>query len=177
MLQVIRAATTGDAPAIARVHVLTWRHAYRGLIDDEYLDALDPEARARRWTHILEGRRSTVLVAETGGEVAGFASVGPSDQDGWGEVYAIYVLPSRWGHGLGARLLRRGEDALSQAGFDRALLWVLEGNGRARRFYEKRGWKPGKPVRLEDIGARQLTELRYEKPLTADSASAGPRDG
>ena len=40
----IRAATSGDAPGIARVQVLTWQQTYRGILPDAFLDALDMDA-------------------------------------------------------------------------------------------------------------------------------------
>ena len=42
----VRSARPGDAEAIAQLHVASWRVAYRGIVDDAYLDALDVGARA-----------------------------------------------------------------------------------------------------------------------------------
>jgi CTP:molybdopterin cytidylyltransferase MocA len=63
-------------------------------------------------------------------------------------------------------LLDAGAATLRDEGFDRGLLWVLEANTRARRFYERQGWRVGKPIRVEDIGGNQVTEVRYEIDLT-----------
>ena len=47
---------------------------------------------------------SATFVALVEDEIVGFATVGAShSEDGTGEVYAIYVDPSRWGHGAGVR--------------------------------------------------------------------------
>jgi len=163
---VIREARPEDAPALARVHVTSWQTAYRGLIDQAFLDSLDVESRIERWDRILEQPRSRVMVAEMTNGIAGFCSVGPADRDGWGEVYSIYVSPDQWDAGWGRDLLVAGEQALARAGHERALLWVLEGNVRARVFYERQGWAIGKPIRIENIGGADLTEVRYEKGLT-----------
>jgi hypothetical protein len=53
-----------------------------------------------------------------------------------------------------------------EAGYWRGLLWVLQGNNRARAFYERQGWALGKPIRIEAIGGTDVTEVRYEKALT-----------
>jgi GNAT superfamily N-acetyltransferase len=82
-----------------------------------------------------------------------------------GEVYAIYVDPHRWGEGIGRDLLAAGEQALIDDGHWQALLWVLDGNTRARAFYERQGWAQGKPIRIENIGGTDVNEVRYEKPL------------
>jgi ribosomal protein S18 acetylase RimI-like enzyme len=107
-----------------------------------------------------------VLVADEAGSIVGFCAVGPSIDDDWGEVFAIYVGPRHWRHGVGTELLTAAEQALVDAGYSRVLLWVLKGNTRARAFYERQGWALGKPIRIEAIGGTDVTEVRYEKALT-----------
>lgn len=109
--------------------------------------------------------RGRVLIGEVDGQVAGFCTVGPSADPGWGEVYSLYLAPEHWGIGLGRDLLAAGEQALSEDGDARAMLWVLDSNERARSFYERQGWEPAKPFRIENIGGNDVTEVRYEKLL------------
>lgn len=162
----IREAHLEDARGVAQVNVASWQAAYPGLIDQTFLDSLDVDGRTESWQRILHQRRGRVLVAEDEGSVIGFCAVGPAIDDDWGEVFAIYVDPQHWGHGVGRDLLVAAEHSLAEAGFPRALLWVLEGNDRARVFYERQGWAPGKPIRIEAIGGSDVTEVRYEKALT-----------
>ena len=81
----VRRAEPQDAPAVARVHVASWRQAYRGLLPQEYLDSLSVEARTMTWAKAfsqLPDQTSTTLVGELGGQIVGFACVGPSrDED------------------------------------------------------------------------------------------------
>ena len=49
---VIRPANLGDIPEISKVHIDTWRTAYRGLVPDEYLAGLTYEQREQRWREI-----------------------------------------------------------------------------------------------------------------------------
>ncbi len=163
----IREAEPGDAGGMARVHVASWQAAYPGLIDQEFLDSLDIEDRTQSWARILRQPRGTVLLAEAEGVVIGFCAIGPAIDQGWGEVFAIYLDPARWGKGVGRDLLAAGEGALAEWGYRRALLWVLARNTRARAFYERQGWAPGKPIRIEAIGGVDVTEVRYEKTLEA----------
>jgi GNAT superfamily N-acetyltransferase len=162
---VIRRARPEDAVGLARVHVSSWQAAYRGLIDQAFLDSLDVEVRASWWDRVLAREANLVHVGEVDGVVEGFCTVGASSEDGWGEVYAIYVTPEHWGTGMGRDLLTAGEAVLAGAGFDRALLWVLDGNVRGRRFYERQGWLLGAPFRIESIGGADVTEVRYERAL------------
>jgi GNAT superfamily N-acetyltransferase len=50
-------------------------------------------------------------------------------------VDQLYVLPSSQQRGIGTRLLR-----VAQCALPRLHLWTFQGNVRARRFYEKRGF-------------------------------------
>lgn len=161
----IRNAEPGDAEGVARVHIASWQMAYRGLIDQAFLDSMDIESRVESWNRILRQHRGRVLVGEEGGVIVGFCVVGPATDDDWGEVYSIYADPDHWGEGLGRDLLAAGERALVDDGHQRALLWVLDGNHRARAFYERQGWTLGKPIRIESIGGADVNEVRYEKPL------------
>jgi RimJ/RimL family protein N-acetyltransferase len=54
--------------------------------------------------------------------------------------------------------------ALSEAGYRRAVLWVLAGNARARRFYERAGFAAdGAENVLTGLGG--VLEVRYARPL------------
>ena len=161
----IRGARPEDAGGLARVHVSSWQVAYRGLIDQTFLDSLDFELREAWWARALAREANQVHVGEVDGVIEGFCLAGASSDDTWAEVYALYVTPEHWGTGMGRALLAAGEKALADAGFERALLWVLDGNLRGRRFYERQGWSLGAPFRIESIGGADVTEVRYEKAL------------
>ena len=51
----IRAAVGDDAPAIADVHVRAWQAAYRGIIEDEYLDGLSVDEQRASCGELGEG--------------------------------------------------------------------------------------------------------------------------
>ena len=161
-----------DADELARVHVETWRVAYAHAFPADRLAALSIEDRAALWGKILARRdpRSRNLVADRGGRLLGFASTGrsrdPDADDETGELYGIYVLPEAWGTGVGRRLLADAADALRQAGFRRATLWVLDDNPRARRFYEAAGWTlDGAEKEDTVLGDVQIIEVRYRTRL------------
>ena len=113
------------------------------------------------------GRR--VLVAERGGSLVGFVSFGPADGEGadleLGEVYAIYIDSIYWGRGYGRALLQAATAGLRGAGFREAVLWVLQTNERARRFYEIAAWKADGKTKLEERGQLVLRDVRYRFTL------------
>lgn len=159
----IRPASPADAIAIETIRVRGWRSAYRHVFPAADLDALpiDPE-RWRSRLHVPPPGWTTV-VCEDEGRVVGFASTGPSrDEDELGELYAIYVDPAAWSTGVGRALLASTEATLA-AGYDAALLWVLEDNPRARGFYERAGWAPDGVRKAEERFGVRAPEVRYRK--------------
>ena len=173
----IRPAVAGDVPALARVQVRAWLHAYSAFIDPEEIAARPVEVREPQWRSALTDPANPVVtvVWDQDGAVAGFATTGPArDEDldgGWGELYALYVDPGAWGSGAGRALIERAETHLAD-GYDEAALWVLEDNPRARRFYELAGWSPdGTLTEGEWFGVR-ATEVRYRKRLSRSRSAA-----
>ncbi|MGK3981424.1 GNAT family N-acetyltransferase [Sorangium sp. So ce136] len=170
---VIRRAQPADAAAIARVEVDSWRAAYLGLVPAGDLNILSTQAREASWRRILShgaatGTRAWTLSAE--GAVLGFASAGPTrDEDddpcNVGELYTIYLLPAAWGRGLGAALLDTAQADVARRRHRTMTIWVLEGNTRARRFYELSGFTPDGARRRARVGAGSLPEVRYRRAL------------
>jgi L-amino acid N-acyltransferase YncA len=165
----IRRATAADARGIAEVHVGSWRHAYRGLLPDGFLDRLSVEEREASWREAFRDRGAAVFVAEEEGRVIGFASFGPSrDGDAGpevGEIPAIYVDPTVVGAGVGRALLDAAIEAMREAGYRRATLWVLEANAHARRFYERAGWRWDGTVSRHDFDCANEPVVRYAVEL------------
>ena len=158
----LRPATVDDAAAGARLHLACWREAYAPLVDPALLEAaLDEERWTRRWREqIADG--PTRLLAVHAGVPIGFVTCGPARHRGAPlpfELYAVYVRAAWHGTGVAQALL----DA--DLGDRSAYLWVLEGNTRARRFYERNGFAPD--------GGRQLYrplgawEVRLQRPAPA----------
>ena len=164
----IRAATPGDAEAIARVYVETWHATYADLVPDRVLIKMSRHHHARIWSRTISrhGAAEAVMVAEeAGAEVVGFGSCGQARRPNppyEGEIYTLYVLQDYQGEGIGKRLLDALFQRLLQSGMDSALIWVLAQNP-ARFFYEAMG---GKRVaeRKEKLWGAMLREAAYGWP-------------
>jgi GNAT superfamily N-acetyltransferase len=161
---VIRVAGIDDVVDVERVRLESWRAAYRGLLPDHVLDGLrlTEERVAFLKERHFSGRLGTdVLVADVGGETVGMAVAGPcrdEDLPGLRELYALYVLAPHWGEGLGHQLI--------EACGPVEVTWVLEGNTRARRFYERQGFAPdGTRKLLEMAAATHVPEVRYRRSV------------
>jgi GNAT superfamily N-acetyltransferase len=170
----VRAAEAGDAPRIARVHVDSWRGAYRGLLPDSVLDGLSVSGREDQWRRRLAPGASApaTLVAVTGGRIDGFVtymvpSRDPDEADDVGEIPALYVQPQAWGGGLGVALITTAAARMAEAGCRTGILWMLAGNDRAAGFYERQGWSDDSGRRpsqyFPDMG--ELVEVRFRRAL------------
>jgi GNAT superfamily N-acetyltransferase len=190
----IRELTAADGPAIAEVRRASWQAAYAGIIRQSLLDQATArptwQVQPARWRHTLvavpDGMPGLVGYASFGPErsiqafptitprasvpaaagrppaAPGLTEAGLAGQVG--EVYALYVAPDWWSTGTGRSLMSRAVAALTDAGYERAVLWVLEANARARRFYERAGWAgDGASNVLDGLGG--VVEVRYTRPL------------
>jgi GNAT superfamily N-acetyltransferase len=163
----VRNAVVSDAERIAEIHVRSWQKAYQGILPADFLQSLSIEARAERWRSDLEAmnERNVALVIEDGPTVSGFARLAPSAKGSEGELQAIYLHPDSWRMGLGRILLKAAEEVLRDCGWTEAILWVLENNEAARRFYEASGWQAEPRHALLNIGGADVAEIRYRKDL------------
>jgi GNAT superfamily N-acetyltransferase len=149
MQSVVRLATPADLDAIVAIHVAGFRAGNAPHLPPEAAGRMTAERSESGWREVLDSPapQAVVLVGESqaDGKVAAVAGAGTSrDADSGadtGEVYALYVEPKCWGLGLGAALDSAAREHLATHGFSEAILWVLEGNERARRFYEREGWQ------------------------------------
>jgi len=141
--------------------VETWQAAYAHALPPDQLETLSLAEAVERSQH-----RPPTFVAELSGEIAGFVSVGASRDPGTdGELFAIYVHPGHWGTGVGRALIDAGETELRRLGHKEAVLWVLDDNPRARRFYELAGWSVDGAAREIEIFGFDVSEVRYAKRL------------
>ncbi len=160
----IRAPREEDAPGLARLLVTSWREAYTGLMPEALIAAVDYERRLagfRRWLGEPPGQRGMLLAESAGGDggprIVAWAAHGPCRDEGAppraGELYALYVLRELWGTGLGRELLERSLADLAARELAPVSLWVLTGNLRACRFYEREGFRlePGREREVKRV--------------------------
>lgn len=139
----VRPAELADAPEIATVQTQSWQSSYRGILPDSILDTMDPARRIGTRREILADSGALNLVAydTTHGDIVGFANAGPSRRQGQlaGELYEIYILDRAKRYGLGRELFDVVTDWCRSRHMATMIVWVLEGNVHARRFYEAMG--------------------------------------
>jgi GNAT superfamily N-acetyltransferase len=168
----IRAGGLGDLDAVAALHALSRRTTYQGIIPAWALRAATAEGLRRTWAERIAREAGThrLLVAESGGELCGFSYLGPGDDvervpPDTGVLHAIHVHPAAKGLGVGSALMHLCLRTFADWRCTRAILWVLDGNDQARRFYERKGWRPDGTVRESPIGDVATRQLRYVRPV------------
>src|SRR5260370_37110997 len=86
----------------------------------------------------------TLVGVEAGAVIQGFIIADrfrqPRTSRAMGRIITIDVAPQAQHSGLGTLLLKKAEEALSQAGCDSVLLEVALDNQPALRFYKKHGY-------------------------------------
>ena len=162
----IREATVNDAARTAEIDAVSSRYAYQKILSDECLKELSVENRIpvhQRW---ITEKRFDIYVYEDPdtGIIKGMMGIGMCEDDdktGAFELHFIYVDPGYLRMGIGSEMLRFFEQKGREKGCPEYAVWVLEGNGMGRSFYEKHGYRPdGKEKIFKRWNQR---EIRYVK--------------
>lgn len=160
-VSIVQAKPT-DTDDIARIHHNAWQESYKGIIDQDYLDALRYEDFLARRHQILSAPQthSLHLIAQCP-QCIGFCDAGASRTPEYkGEIYAIYITDAYKKLGIGTLLMKQASEHLAQKDLFPFIAWVLADNTQACHFYEKLG---GISVlqKTEKIGDRAYVEKAY----------------
>ena len=142
-----------DMKRLGHVMSVSFRTAFSGFVSRQTRDTC---AQEENCVALLESifRQGKVrfLIGENSGMLA-WQEVGDV-----AEIIAIHSLPESWGTGLGRAML---EEALLQIGDRPVFLWAFKENNRARRFYEKHGFRWDGSERVSEFDG--ALEVRYVK--------------
>lgn len=159
----IRKAQLADAEGIARAHTASWRTSYRGILPEAVLARIDVDQRAASWRRTLEDPSVLALVAYdiTHGDIVGLCDAGRCRRDpDAGEVYRMYLEHHARRHGLGREMFEHVTDWLRTQQLRSLVIWVLDNNHHARRFYEAMGGRPDRRV-PSSVQGFPVVELAY----------------
>lgn len=140
---IVRNVKKEDLRAVSEIAVRGWQTAYRGIIDDDYLDSLSVDENYQK--RLKDYKENGFIVAELDNEVVGFCrytlenlfSKEMPEIDG--EICAIYVKPELKRNGIGRELFKYVFNEFKKNGNKKIILWCLKENHPSRAFYEKMG--------------------------------------
>ena len=165
----LRLATAEDAPVIARVHLDSWRATYRGIVSASFARTRTYRRTTARWREFLATTASETYLVQSGDKTAGIVTLGGArdtdvDAGHTGEIWGLYLSPTHWRKGIGRQVIAEAERMLKSQGYQVVVLWVLEANDRARRFYEAMGFAADGASKDVDMGG-PIKAVRYRKGL------------
>lgn len=157
----VRRAKAADAAVLAQIFADSWRFAYTGIIPRAHLELLIGRRGERWWKKAIK-TEPHLLVIESAGTVAGYASCGASRDNAVyrGEIFELYLSPLHQGLGLGEYLFEACRSELDKRALDGLVIWALEDNDLAASFYWRRG---GRPVARSHVsfGSTKLGKIAY----------------
>ena len=160
----IRDIKKEDIPQVVDIQISGWRTAYKGIIDDEYLENMNYEERIKM--RQKDYKETGFIVAEHDNEVVGFCRYTdnmektPETPEVDCELRALYVKPELKHNGIGKKMFQYAVNEFKNIGKTKMVLWCLKDNVLARKFYEKMGGKIIKE-RLIHIGNRDYEEVAF----------------
>lgn len=161
---IIREMKEEDIPSVADIQITGWKTAYRGIIDDDYLDTINRN-------EIIERRKkgykqNRFIVAEWNQEIVGFCwfiddnSFTPNEMDIDCEIIALYVRPDLKYQGIGTNLFQYAMSEFKNINKTKMVVWCLKNNEPAKMFYTKMGGKIAKE-KIVEIGGKNYSEAGF----------------
>lgn len=159
----IRKVKYNDIEQIVDINIKDWKKVYKGIIDDEILDNLDRNKKIEKWRkHYNIGN---VIVAEQNGQVIGYCRYDDNavyeNTNIDSEIIAIYVDCDNLGNGVGRKLVEYVMTDLKNKRKNKMIIWCLEKNENARKFYEKMSGKLVNKEKYFEKDGRKYKEVGY----------------
>jgi len=145
---VIRPASRADLPSLGRLGASLLR-AHHGLDPQRFMAPGDSPEDGYAWFLGTQLRRRdvTVLVAERGGSIVGYAYAGLEPQswkelrEACGFIHDVVVEEHARGCGAGTALIEAAMQWLHEHGAPRVVLWTAEPNDPAQRLFARLGFR------------------------------------
>lgn len=152
--------------AVTKIHIESWRAAFRGIVPDVVLDRKNEGETLSSWRSTIQRYPDNLFIANSPkGTSVGFCCAGPvvdteKNLDFEYEIYGLHVDPIDYRKGIGTALLNNAFDRMTNLGLCNAIVWTLEKLGSSRSFYEKNGGIVVKSG-IWKIGGAQISEVAY----------------
>jgi GNAT superfamily N-acetyltransferase len=164
---IYRPAGPADAPALSRLNY----EAYGGYVEWAPPGWEPPEYEEHEIAERFELPGTWGQVALHGDEPVGYVILSPARTlgevrtpiQGLAHLWHLFVARPWWGSGVAVRLHAAAMDEARRAGYGEAMLRTPRDNARARRFYEREGWRTsGAELFTEEL---RLDLVEYRRML------------
>lgn len=142
----IRQANKLDSYNIAKLIIAGWQTAYKGLIDDNFLNNMSVDIMTKNWGIAIENQDETnnIYVYEENNKILGIIRFGkPADSSSNynAEIHVLYVEPSLKRNGIGSKLFTFAKNYFINKNTTDMIIWCLQTNLPSIKFYKKMGGK------------------------------------
>lgn len=146
----VRAASFEDVARMSEIMVISFRTAFASFVSPETMDRCTvPENCRRMLEELYHSGAMDFFYDDRGGML--IRQRGERET----EILALHTLPECRGKGVGQALLHAALEGLEGTVF----LWAFRDNARARRFYEKNGFRPEGSERFSEFDG--AVEVKY----------------
>ncbi len=132
-----------DALAMAELHHLSHTVSFASFASEQWISSREKGEYRDRWveflTHAETDTRSQAWKVAAEEMVVGMVKVGPMDGSE-AQLSSMHVHPDYQRRGIGSLLMNAAIEFIHTAGFERAILGVIQANEPARAVYERNGW-------------------------------------
>ncbi len=149
-------ATYDDADLVGEVHSLAWKQAYKDIFPTEYIMADTTEKRKQEFLESFRKESCKYYLVYENGCCAGVVKA--ILDNSVCEISSIYFLNEYRNKGLGTETITQLKEIYKDY---RMVLWTLEMNTVARKFYEKNGFVITASRRSIDRG-KGFVQVQYE---------------
>lgn len=164
---IIRNVKKEDLKEVVDIKIKGWQAAYKGIVDDNYLNNLSNEFEDRVKKMENDYMDNGFIVAELNDEIVGFCryvfnnSFSPNKDDFDCELCALYVRPDLKYLGIGTKMFNYVINEFKRDNKKKMILWCLKDNEPSKKFYCKMGGKITGEKDVE-LGGKQYQECCFE---------------
>ena len=148
-------ATIEHAEYIGKIHSLAWKQAYEGIFPEEYLQNDTAEKRRMEFLDSLIDPSIQYYLIQHEESTIGIVKLNVNDAIC--EIQSIYLLKEYCNLGIGSDVIKY---IVQTWRYHIIMLWTLEENYKARRFYEKNHFVQTSETRIIPRG-QKYKQVQY----------------
>ena len=161
--KLIRKVRYEDIEQIVDINIQDWKKVYKGIIDDSSLENLDKKEKIEKWKKSYN--KGNLIVFEKDEKVLGYCryddNIANKNNEIDSEIIALYVKYDNLGQGIGKKLVEYVKEDLKNKNRKKMIIWCLQENINARKFYEKIGGKLIQDEKYFEKDGKRYKEVGY----------------